>query len=192
MRSDYRRLIGGDARILVQNALHRSTGRPPSPSDVTECLRLKTSFESARAHVAPPAFTGARAFLSSLGADGLLLAILSNKREAVVQRSVAECFPDVAWAAVRGARDGTPAKPSPVAALRIVDAHMPGISADECAFVGDTDVDMRTGVAAGMVPIGVAWGYQAEGRLVESGARAIARERREVADIVRGLDGRGG
>lgn len=146
---------------------------------------LKKVFEAERGDDTAHAFEGTAKMLSALRSDGLQLAVLSNKRDDSIHRSVIDCFTDVPWVTMHGSLAGVPIKPSPVAALRIIDDHMPGVSAKECAFVGDTTVDMRTGIAAGLLPVGVAWGFHSEEELVKNGAKVIARERVGVANILR-------
>lgn len=181
---EYNHLAGGGNQILLTNALRLSTGAPPTADDVRKAVALKMSFESARGEGAIKEFAGATEALNALSAGGLPLAVLSNKAEPLVREAVAHCFPRVQWAAVCGARDDTPVKPSAVAALRIVERHMPGVRAEDCAFVGDTSVDMQTGVAAGMFPVGVVWGFREEDELVRNGAKAIARERMDLVKIL--------
>jgi phosphoglycolate phosphatase len=40
-------------------------------------------------------------------------------------------------------------------------------------YLGDSLVDMRTGRAAGMIPIGAAWGFRTPEELIESGAQVV-------------------
>ena len=40
-------------------------------------------------------------------------------------------------------------------------------------LLGDSEVDMRTAHAAGMMPIGALWGFRSEQELLDSGARAL-------------------
>jgi phosphoglycolate phosphatase-like HAD superfamily hydrolase len=51
-------------------------------------------------------------------------------------------------------------------------------------YVGDTAYDIRSALAAGYVPIGVADGYTSVPRLRAAGATAIATDLREIIDIV--------
>jgi phosphoglycolate phosphatase len=37
---------------------------------------------------------------------------------------------------------------------------MPGITAEEVVYCGDSDVDMQTGIGAGVRTIGVTWGFR--------------------------------
>ncbi len=61
-------------------------------------------------------------------------------------------------------------KPDPAGALEI--ARALGFSPESVAYIGDTDTDMKTGVAAGMRTIGVEWGFRPE-LLRKSGAELI-------------------
>ena len=73
----------------------------------------------------------------------------------------------------RPPRRGPPRKPDPSSALEI--AADLAIDPAACLFVGDSGVDMRDRARnAGMIPVGVTWGFQPESRRSESaGARAI-------------------
>ena len=54
----------------------------------------------------------------------------------------------------------------------------------EAWMVGDRKFDMEGGVRAGIRTLGVLWGYGSEGELRESGAEALARSPREMAEIL--------
>jgi phosphoglycolate phosphatase len=53
-------------------------------------------------------------------------------------------------------------------------------------YVGDTDTDMKTAVAAGMYCVGVAWGFRPKKELLEHGAQVIAQYPLELPEILRG------
>ena len=129
-------------------------------------------------------FQGTHAMLHALSAGGRRLAVLSNKTQSEVRRVVERMFDDVNWVHVAGATNEGPLKPDPTVARRIVEQCMAGVSVEECAFVGDTDVDMQTGNAAGMLPVGVAWGFRGESELKENGAKYIAKEMADLISIL--------
>ena len=80
-------------------------------------------------------------------------------------------FPGVPFSLIRGGLDGVPAKPHPASALEAAKAC--GAEPAECAFVGDSDVDMKTALAAGMLPVGAAWGFRGREELRSAGAAVI-------------------
>jgi phosphoglycolate phosphatase len=43
-------------------------------------------------------------------------------------------------------------------------------------FIGDTSIDMRTAVAAGMFPVGVLWGFRPADELLAAGAKLLLKE----------------
>ncbi len=112
----------------------------------------------------------------------IALAVLSNKPHDFTQKCVQHYLGSFAFQAVEGTRDGGPRKPDPAAAQRI--AGQIGRPAGQCAFVGDTGVDMQTATAAGMVPVGAAWGYREIEELTNAGARAIIAHPAELIDLL--------
>ena len=72
---------------------------------------------------------------------------------------------------VYGEREGVPRKPDPAGALAI--CRELDILPQETMFVGDTSVDVLTGVRAGMMSVGVLWGFRGEEELRDSGAEHI-------------------
>jgi len=58
------------------------------------------------------------------------------------------------------------------------------VPAGETALVGDAGVDMKTAVAAGMVPVGALWGFRGRMDLVSGGARYIIERPAELLDIM--------
>ena len=55
-----------------------------------------------------------------------------------------------------------------------------GITADECIYVGDSEVDVETAHNAGVKCIGVTWGFRDEEELIKNGADFIAHYSDEV------------
>ena len=51
-------------------------------------------------------------------------------------------------------------KPDPEGLLWILDKL--GVSPEEGIYIGDSDVDMKTGKAAGMFTVGAEWGFGSE------------------------------
>ncbi|MEM7625268.1 MAG: HAD family hydrolase [Planctomycetota bacterium] len=120
-------------------------------------------------HTAP--YPGIDELLDALTAGGVSLAVMSNKPDEATVDMVDHVFGRWDFAAVRGHRRGYPVKPDPKAALEISEEL--GIAAARWAYVGDTDVDMLTGRAAGFFTVGVTWGFRDEAELRDAGADAI-------------------
>ena len=61
------------------------------------------------------------------------------------------------------------------------------MTAGECAFVGDSDVDMKTGRNALMHPVGVTWGYRSREILKAAGAEALCTSPEALGGVIASL-----
>ncbi|MEI6386848.1 MAG: HAD-IA family hydrolase [Spirochaetota bacterium] len=120
--------------------------------------------------------------LTELRARGIALAVLSNKPDAFVIRIVDALFPEGTFGEVRGECRDFPKKPDPASALDI--ARRLGIESASCAFVGDSGVDIATGKAAGMLSIGVTWGYRERAELEAAEAAVIVDRAEEILGLL--------
>ena len=96
-----------------------------------------------------------------------------------------QIFGEGVFEVVWGVKD-KPLKPQPDAALQI--ANIFGAQPDEICFVGDSHIDMQTGVNAGMHPIGVSFGYKPVEVLRENGAEYIANSPYEIWEIAKTIN----
>ena len=81
-----------------------------------------------------------------------------------------------------GNRDSLPRKPDPSGALEI--AARLAVDPEEFLFLGDTDTDMRTAVAAGMFPVGALWGFRTSEELLANGARAVIERGTDIIGLL--------
>lgn len=116
-------------------------------------------------------YPGIPEMLESLRARGTPVAVLSNKLHHATEHVVRVLFPDYPFAVVRGSFPDIPLKPDPAGA-RWISQHL-GIAPGQTLYVGDTDTDMKTGLAAGFTAVGVAWGFRPVRELEENGAQRI-------------------
>lgn len=128
-------------------------------------------------------YEGISELLAGVEALGLPMAVCSNKPHAMTEQVAAERLAGWTWAGVEGERQGRPAKPDPAAALEL--AERIGVAPGEVAFVGDTKTDMETGVNAGMVPVGVLWGFRDRAELEGHGAQLTVTRPAELLEWLR-------
>lgn len=127
------------------------------------------------------AYDGMAELLADLRADGLPLAVFTNKDNDHANDIVKKLYGGEIFEEILGT-GRFPGKPSPEGALYLAEKY--GVSPSECAFVGDSDVDMKTAKNAGMVAVGVTWGYREKEILKEAGADFIADKSSVVYDII--------
>jgi phosphoglycolate phosphatase len=126
-------------------------------------------------------YPGAPELLAELHERGIPMAVLSNKPHESTRMVVEGYFPDHYFQVVRGSLPSVPIKPNPAGALQI--AEELDILPERFVYLGDTDTDMRTAVAAGMFPAGALWGFRTAEELIENGAKILLKTPEEVAVI---------
>ena len=127
-------------------------------------------------------YDGIPELLDGLTRRGVKMAVLSNKPDDFTRLMVAELLGRWRFHDVRGARDGVPQKPDPAAAIEIAEAL--AVAPERFLYVGDTNTDMKTGVAAGMFPVGVLWGSREAEELTAHGAKALVESPPDVLDLL--------
>jgi phosphoglycolate phosphatase len=125
-------------------------------------------------------FPDARNALGRLRENGVKVGVVSNRtfaRKAVNQCGIAQML-DI----VIGLEDVTNPKPHPEALEKALSLLMaePGTS----FYIGDTDIDMKTAVAAGVTGIGVATGNFSAGELRAAGGTHACANLSAVADTI--------
>ena len=127
-------------------------------------------------------FDGIPELLSELRRRGIRTAVLSNKPHLQTIDVVERIFGKDCFDWVQGQQDGVPKKPAPDGALQI--AARFGAKPEECIYSGDTNTDMQTGNAAGMLTLGVLWGFRDEQELLDNHAMALLKTPLEMLDYL--------
>lgn len=174
--------VGSGARKLIERSL-KAAG-DPELLHVEKAMEVygRVFKENCTYHVAP--YEGIVEMLDALKALGVRLAVLSNKPHLQTKDVVATFFGADTFTCVQGQQEGIPRKPDPAAVFMI--AKELNVATEECLYIGDSDVDMQTGNAAGVTTIGVTWGFRSREVLKENGAAYIVDKAQEIISIVKG------
>ena len=154
----YRFYVGRGFHKLVGDALPQGEAAKLSSARLNELIAEARTRYGKNMCVRTKPYAGITEALHALAADGHTLAVLSNKPDDLTVDLVRRYFPDVPFALVRGGRDGVPLKPEPDAPLDML-RHMDFLP-ERSFYVGDSNVDIFTARNAGMISIGVAWGFR--------------------------------
>lgn len=165
---NYRHFVGDGARNLVERILPEAER---SPERIDGCLQRYLSIYGRRWHEKSRSYEGIPELLDALARQGVELAVLSNKSHEATVRCVDRFFGDWSWLRVIGQREGHPRKPDPAGVAEILE--WAGLGPGEAIYLGDTDTDMQTAVAAGVLPVGVLWGFRDRAELERNGARVV-------------------
>jgi len=160
-----RQLVGKGARNLVQRALATS-----SPEEINRGLAAFTEFNEL--HIADKSrlYPGVRELLQQLADDGIRMAVISNKQEALSRLILKTLKVDAFFDIIAGGDTFPEMKPSPLPLVRVIDEF--NCSPAEAVMVGDSINDIQAGNRAGITTIGCGWGYGESQELSEAGFRA--------------------
>ncbi len=103
-------------------------------------------------------YEGIIGMLDRLAEAGISFAVASNKYQEGTEVLVRRFFGDYDFKCILGQREGKPIKPDPEIVREAMEAA--GAALEETVYCGDSDVDMQTGLNAGVRTVGVAWGFR--------------------------------
>ena len=178
-REDVLAHINHGARELIRRSLPLSLQE--DEEKVTEVLAFYRQMYDKVYMETKTTYEGIPEVFSALHERGYLLAILSNKPDAYMPPLAKALLPDGTYQISRGQRPGVAAKPDPNCVFTLTDEL--GVLPSECAFVGDSNVDMQTAKNAGLLAVGVTWGYRSEEILRDAGADLVVHQPPELLEL---------
>jgi len=155
----YLNWIGSGAVKFIE----RAHGRPVGEEQLLAYVAEFKEIYAGNLHDKSRVYDGVPKVLDELVDRGIKISVLSNKPHKLTREVCDYYLSDWPFDPVLGQREEVPRKPDPAAAFEI--AGQMGVNPGKILFVGDSDNDILTAQAAGMIPLGVSWGY---GRLVSA------------------------
>ncbi|WP_010257624.1 HAD family hydrolase [Treponema primitia] len=183
-RESYAKIVGNGLRNLAAKAL------PPSACDEKT---VDTVYRSAIAYYTDHPADLSRPYpgIPELAAElrgrsdrrsAIKTAVLSNKADSITQLVIGKLFPRYTFDMVLGERPGVPRKPDPTAAWELITEL--DSSPRETLFVGDSEVDVATALAAECSFLGVSWGFRGRAILEAAGADRIIDDPAELWELL--------
>ncbi len=175
---EYKYFVGSGFDTLVRRAV-------PKEIEGERFIRLrdemKNNYRNKYNDLTKP-YEGIIALLKELNSRKINIAVLSNKPHEFVKPTLDAYFEGIHFDLMLGARQGIPIKPAPQGVFNIFEAL--NVDKSECIFIGDTAIDIQTGVSAGVDTIGVLWGFRTEDELLKAGANHIVSHPKEILDYI--------
>ena len=168
---EVRRFVGNGARVLIQQAVPEGEGHR-----VDEVLATFQTYYAAHCDVLTRPYPGIPELLSQLG-EQYPLAVVSNKPDRAVKELAKIYFPALY---ARGESADCPRKPAP----DMVHMAMAALGAEECIYVGDSEVDVLTAKNAGVPCIAVTWGFRDVETLRAAGAEYFCHHAADLPQII--------
>lgn len=171
-----KQFVGNGARVLMERALKSQGDVALQKIEQAMDIYGRIFNENCTYHVVP--YDGIKEMLRELKDRGIWLAVLSNKPQLQTETVVKRILGEEWFEQVYGQREGVPRKPDPQVAWEIAESF--GLSPEESAYIGDSDVDVHTGRNAGMRTIAVSWGFRTVDQLKQAGAEMIVDRPEEI------------
>lgn len=167
--------IGDGMKKLVERALPADKREP---ANAERCAAEYLAHYEKCWHDQTYVYEGMHQAITGLRDRGIRLGVISNKPHRFTILCSEHFFPAGAFEIILGQREGIARKPDPAGALEMI--GLMGLKPAECAYVGDSGVDMEFATRAGIRPIGVLWGFRGRDELVSSGAQALISHPKEL------------
>lgn len=165
----YNMFAGDGPDMLISRALTASGDKDLKYYAKARVLYKANCKKNAFYHLKP--YSGIVEMLNGLKENGVRMAAISNKPHEIARMVIHQFFGEEIFDIVLGLKDGVIPKPNPEETHKIADLFQ--IPYAQCVFVGDTGVDIQTGLNAGMKSVGVTWGFQTREMLEKAGAEQI-------------------
>lgn len=199
----FRKFVGNGARMQITRALRflgveetpveleeaLKKGRKPDedgfftePKGLEEILSHYMDYFSKDCLYAVTPYPGIPELLSALKQKGIMLAVLSNKPDAQTKDVVEGLFGTSGFDLVMGQNSQRRKKPAPDGVEEIEKAF--GIGPEEVLYAGDSGVDMDTAKAAGVMAVGVCWGFRTAEELKQHGADILIQRPEEMLECL--------
>lgn len=174
----YRCFVGDGLAKLMERAMPDGSPR----SALQESIEAFRSIYNNKWSNKTRPYPGIMDMLERLQQSGVNMAVLSNKPDNFTQKCVNLFFPKIDFNAIAGKKDDTPSKPDPLSTLKMLEVLE--VHPAQSVFVGDSSVDIETGIGAGMNTIGVDWGFRTKSELEGAGADLVISSPQELIHYV--------
>ncbi len=175
---EVRFMVGNGIPKLIERAISGGRENP----DFEKILADFIAYYEEHCAIKTAPYDGVVDCIKTLRAAGIKIAVNTNKVEPAAIALCDDYFPGL-FDIISGSRPGMPPKPAPDGIYEILKrAGLDGKTEGQRAvFIGDSDVDIQTGINAGLDVIGVDWGFRGRDFLQEHGAPVIMMNATELA-----------
>lgn len=164
----FKQMVGDGMEKLVERALPLEARNADT---ITACVEeYRAHYDILWNHATQP-YPGIVEMLATLKARGVKLGVISNKAHRFTVPMTEHFFGKDVFDHILGQRAEVPRKPDAAGAIEM--AQVLGVPLSECAYIGDSGIDMAFARNSGMTAIGVRWGFRSEAELLAHGAHRL-------------------
>lgn len=173
----YKYMVGNGVRKLVERAHPDS-----NPEETDELLKYFREHYDLHCTDLTEPYPGIVELLSDLTAQGIAIAVASNKYQEATERIIHHFFPDFTFAAIKGQIPERPVKPDPSIVFSILNEFP--TPKNNILYVGDSAVDMETARRACVESVGVTWGFRPVSELRKAFADHVVSSPAEILKYI--------
>ena len=174
---EVRRFIGNGVVKLMERATPDGTDEETNK----KCLDAFREYYLVHMQDMTAPYEGVIPLIEKLREKGIKTAVVSNKFHQAVYELCQDYFPGLIDEAI-GVSVESERKPSPVNVYKALDKM--GVTAEECIYIGDSEVDVQTARNAKVECIGVTWGFRNKQELEAEGCRIIMNSCDDIFDFI--------
>lgn len=174
-----REYIGNGAKVLLQKSLIAICG---TDDRLEEAEKIYGEFFKNHCCDGVTLYPGLLDLLHRLKEKDYTLGVVTNKPHEASCIVVDTLIGKNVFSIVRGQIDGMPRKPD--AAIIEEVTNKLGIHISDCLFVGDSEVDVKTGINAGIDTVLCKWGFRSEEELIKAGAKNFVSTAKELEEYI--------
>ena len=174
---EVREFVGNGIEILMR----KSAPQNITENDFQKCFEDFKNHYKIHSEDNTKEYDGITDMLKALKENNILLAVVSNKADFAVNTLCKKYFPDLLDCAF-GEREGIKRKPCPDSVNEVV--KILEVKKENCYYVGDSEVDVKTAHNAEIKCIACTWGFRSKNVLENENPEYIIDSPKEILRIV--------
>ena len=181
---EYKNFIGYGVEHLIKESFQIPFSHELFPTIYEEVL---TEYRKNSGVLSEP-FPYIHEILQDLSTKNIPLAILTNKPQAMAEKSIDHFFSSIPFDPIIGAQDSVPKKPHPYGLHAVLKQW--DVPASQVIFFGDSTVDIQTAKAANITVGAVGWGFSSQQELQTSNPDQLYSHPKELHNNISTLFGK--
>lgn len=176
-----RSLIGRGLRNATESAVQKS-GVIIEEEELALMYEMIISYYNNHPSPYSSFYLGIEELLKRIEDNGIKMAILSNKKDEIVQKIVKEKLSSFTFSSVLGQSNRFPLKPNPTSLFYIIEKE--NLKKEDVVYIGDSEVDYALSKNANVDSIIVSYGFRNREELEKSGIENIVDSALEIEEIL--------
>lgn len=147
-----------------------------------ELVRIMVSHYQQHCLIKTSPYDGIVDVIEHLMTKKVRMAVLTNKNQKPTEAILEHFWEDGTFDPIVGICQGRKAKPDPESTLGILKQWQ--LPPSKVIFVGDSEIDVQTALAAGVTPIGCEWGFRDAEQIIAAGAEILIQKPIQILDYL--------